>query len=520
MVQQLPSESGNARTLKSRYTRLSSRKAEVMRRGRAASLVTIPAILPPEGHNENNELPTPHQGDGARAVNTLSAKMLLALFPPNTAFFKLSPDEELGLSDKEAADVEAGLADVEQRTLKRLEKTKLRAAITTLIKHLLVTGNGTLHVMKDGAVRFFGLNHYVCNRDPAGTVVELILKESVAASSLSAETLLASYTEAEVAEMQENPDKNVDIYTSMKLEDNRYRVYQELNGFRVAGSDGAYRKGAPPFIVQRWTEIPDEDYGRGMVDEYLGDFQALDKLSRDLLKASAAAAKIVWTVSPNSTIRPKDLEVAESGAVLQGDNADVGTVGLDKFADFRITLERLRNLEEKLSKAFLMHTSVQREAERVTAEEIRFLAQELEDALGGVYSVLAQELQAPLVRRYLDIMQKGGELPSFSEEDVSIQVTTGLEALGRGHSLNKLLSLVNQAKDVLGPDVVARRLNQDVFFKQLETGYGLAIPDLFLSEEEVQQNGLQEQVRTALEASAPNVLKNLTQPSPTPQPQE
>ncbi|WP_416142518.1 portal protein [Escherichia coli] len=44
------------------------------------------------------------------------------------------------------------------------------------------------------------------------------------------------------------------------------------------------------------------------------------------------------------------------------------------------------------------NSAVQRTGERVTAEEIRYVASELEDTLGGVYSILSQELQLPLVR--------------------------------------------------------------------------------------------------------------------------
>lgn len=47
----------------------------------------------------------------------------------------------------------------------------------------------------------------------------------------------------------------------------------------------------------------------------------------------------------------------------------------------------------------LLNSAVQRNGERVTAEEIRYVAGELEDTLGGVYSLLSQELQLSLIRR-------------------------------------------------------------------------------------------------------------------------
>ena len=47
-----------------------------------------------------------------------------------------------------------------------------------------------------------------------------------------------------------------------------------------------------------------------------------------------------------------------------------------------------------------------RSAERVTAEEVRYMAQELETALGGVYSILSQEFQYPFVNLLLGRMEQ------------------------------------------------------------------------------------------------------------------
>ena len=43
------------------------------------------------------------------------------------------------------------------------------------------------------------------------------------------------------------------------------------------------------------------------------------------------------------------------------------------------------------------------------------MAQELEASIGGVYSILTQELQLPLVRRLMYILQKQGKLPQFPD---------------------------------------------------------------------------------------------------------
>ncbi|MBL1329612.1 hypothetical protein JL926_19595, partial [Acinetobacter baumannii] len=50
----------------------------------------------------------------------------------------------------------------------------------------------------------------------------------------------------------------------------------------------------------------------------------------------------------------------------------------------------------RIGKGFLLSSSIVRDAERVTAEEIRMQANELETSLGGVYSRLAVDFQKPM----------------------------------------------------------------------------------------------------------------------------
>lgn len=74
-----------------------------------------------------------------------------------------------------------------------------------------------------------------------------------------------------------------------------------------------------------------------------------------------------------------------------------------RYADCKMTADAI---ESRLSYAFMLNSAVQRSGERVTAEEIRYVANELEDTLGGIYSILSQELQLPLANTLLNILSK------------------------------------------------------------------------------------------------------------------
>ena len=194
---------------------------------------------------------------------------------------------------------------------------------------------------------------------------------------------------------------------------------------------------------------------------------------------------MLFLVNPNGTTRQRVLAESANGAIVQGNADDVSVLQVQKFNDFRVAYDVIGMLKERLGFAFLMNTSVQRDAERVTAEEIRYMAQELEDVLGGVYSILSQEFQLPLVNRVMDKMQKKRKLPKIPKKLVKPTIVTGLEALGRGHDLNKLDMFVQGAVQLLGPEFPTY-VNMSDYLKRRATSIGIDTEELVRTEEEIQ----------------------------------
>ena len=125
-----------------------------------------------------------------------------------------------------------------------------------------------------------------------------------------------------------------------------------------------------------------------------------------------------------------------------------------------------------------------RDAERVTAEEIRMLSAMLENALGGVYSVLSNELQLPLVNRLMARMTKAKRLPNFPKGVVKPSIVTGLEALGRGHDLTKYGQLLQMVSQI--PEAMAM-VNVGDLVKRVGTSLGLDMDGLIKSQEQIQE---------------------------------
>jgi hypothetical protein len=335
-------------------------------------------------------------------------------------------------------------------------------------------------------MRVFKLDRYVVKRDPMGNVTHIAIKETVAPMMLPESVREEVY--------RQEKENSCDLYTAVVREDDHFNVYQDVKGMLIEESVGKYPIEKSPWLPLRYTQIDGEDYGRGFVEEYLGDLKSLEALTKAIVEGSAAAAKVLFMVNPNGTTRSRTLAEAPNGAIVQGSEADVSVLQLNKFNDFRTAQATMAGITDRLSQAFLLTSGVVRDAERVTAEEIRMLSQELEAALGGLYSLLSQELQLPIVSRLMDKMSKSKRLPKIPKDIVKPTIVTGVEALGRGNDLNRLDMFLAGANQVVGPQAVTQYLNVSDYFKRRATALGIETEGLIKTEEEIQQAMQQQQM--------------------------
>ena len=122
------------------------------------------------------------------------------------------------------------------------------------------------------------------------------------------------------------------------------------------------------------------------------------------------------------------------------------------------------------------------------------MAQELESALGGVYSVLSQEFQLPLVNLLLQRLVKAKKMPKFPKDTVQPQIVTGVEALGRGQDLNKLSQFL-QYLGPLGPEAIMQNLNLDDYIDRLGASLGIDTGGLIKTPEQKQMEAQQAQAQ-------------------------
>lgn len=505
-----------SKTASALYSELESSREIYLQRARESSKLTIPTLVPPESSGSHTEFETPFQGIGARGVNNISAKLLLTLFPPNASFFRLMIDpyklKKLGGDENIKTEMEKALAEIESAVTKEIETSALRVPIFEALKHLIVSGNALVYFPDDGGVRVFKLPHYVVKRDPFGNVLHIVTKECVSPSALPDEAKPLLNKEDLDSEYNEeySHDKSVDIYTCLHRRENKWEVYQELNKQIIPDSEGTYPLDKCPFIPLRFSRVDGEDYGRGLVEEYLGDLKSLEALTQAIVEGSACASKVLFLVNPNGTTKIKSLAEAKNGQFISGNVVDVNALQLQKYGDFRVAKEVMIEIQTRLSFAFLLNTAIQRDAERVTAQEIRFMAQELETALGGAYSILSQEFQLPMVSRLMARMSKAGRLPKLPKNDlIRPLIVTGVEALGRGNDLTKLDLFLSGLAQIFGPEALAQFVNVENYLKRRATALNIDTEGLVKTAEEMAQMRQQRQQMEMMNKLGPSAIKGI-----------
>ena len=298
------------------------------------------------------------------------------------------------------------------------------------------------------------------------------------------------------------------VYTWAKLKDGQWRWRQEVDGEILEETQGKSPKTTSPWLPLRFNVVDGEDYGRGRIEEYLGDLKSLEGLMQAMVEGSAAAAKVVFLVSPSATVKPSTLAKAGNGAILQGRADDVTVVQAQKSADFSTAMNMVTQLTQRLSEAFLILTV--RESERTTAEEVRATQQELNEQLGGIYGNLTTELLRPYLQRKLFVLQRSGVLPKLPKGIVFPTVIAGIEGIGRGQDRESLMMFLQTVSQALGPEAMMKFVNPEEAIKRLAAAQGIDTIQLVKTAEERQQEEQQTQqqmARTSLVNQAGQLAK-------------
>ena len=161
------------------YGKLETARRPFMDRARDCSLLTIPSVMPEEGHSGSDQLPQPYNSTGSRGCTHLASRILMTLLPPGGRFFRLQYDhmelaKATGMDDL-LGEMDAALALIEETVHKEVDASNARIQLFQVLRHLIVTGNSCLYLDDQGHMRVHHLNSYVVERGGDGSLLTLVV---------------------------------------------------------------------------------------------------------------------------------------------------------------------------------------------------------------------------------------------------------------------------------------------------------------------------------------------------------
>lgn len=435
------------------------------------SALTLPYVMMEDGASSSTKYRDKiSQAFCGRLVNTLKAKMGMSLLPPSTSSFRLEPDKD-ALNALIGGDPDAKAVIYEQLSSqvnainKEIEAQQIRDTIFDMLTQLIVVGSVIMEKKEGKGILLHTLRNFTVDLDSRGEpramcVVETLkdLPEGITPPNVQDEYKL--YTLVERDPVLEN-----------------WRMTQAIEDV-IVGEERTFKDSDLPFQYVGWTWTDGDKYHRPYAEDYLPDMVQYNQLSDLITKGSIVAAKVILFVDEKGNrTRKADVARSKNGDVVNGRADDVTALQLQKNFDFQVPMERLADIGRNLSSAFLMNESVTRDAERVTAQEIRFMAQELEtSSLSGVYSKLAKKVSKRIVEW---IMAELG----IKFKGISVNIITGLDALGRSQEAQKLDSLVQR----LAAMNMMHWLNEDELVARYASLEGVDMTDLVKTPNEVNE---------------------------------
>lgn len=477
---------------------LTTNRGTMLNRKQQLAEMTIPSTLPDTNYDANTDALTNGSSSlGAQGATNIINKLMLAMFAPGVSFLRLEMQsaekvkfmESLQLSDDSLlTDV---LAGGEREAMRTLEQSGSRPHIYEGLAHLVVVGDVLMDLSDTAVVSFLSLRDYAVKRNRKGKVLRLVFCEKTEVADLED----SAQREYRAAMPECRFDDKVTVYTVVKWASGMYRSTVYVEDVQLSAKHGGrWTEDNMPYRALTWRLPVGQDYGVSLAEDYANDLVIHDSVSESMADGAVLASQFRWACNPGGTTDPSEVEAGRNGSVVPANKGDLALI----FANIGQQLATVQGVEEtyarRLGRGFLMNTAVTRNAERVTQEEMRIQANELEGSLGGVYSRLAIDMQGPIARwslRRAKINIKGSKIDPI--------IITGLDALSRSADLERLMGFLSDVT-ALGqlPPEIRMRLNEGTIMSDMAAGRGVERGKYLASDEEVQRR-MQEQADQQME---------------------
>lgn len=431
-------------TIEERYRVYDSAREKVIDRARDHASYTLPRLLE-DGYGtqipglEDHDIVELFWHKPGQNATMLANKLTNAIFPANGApFFEFEASRELRalygaeqISDIEWEELDRLRVNFENDLHSDLQSSNFRSQLFMSILKVIVMPNDLMYMDDEVEFRSYRIDQFVIRRNIKGKIVEYITCDWVEADLLD-EKLSSIPNKGST----NSYDRYEPLYTQIKW-NNKKNVWEVKREFRETIYDrGEYKENESPYFCIQWNLSTGEDYGTSLTEQVFGLIRSGEATAKALVEGLMAGSQGYMGVSPTGVTDIESLVDRANWSWVSAREEDVFAIQPNTSSSVVTANEALRIMEEDLDEAFMTNASARLTGERVTAYQVDSLKSEQDEALGGMLTHMAQQVQRPVIQRLIAIRAKNKKIPEafkklLDEKAFTLKIKTGLDALGR-----------------------------------------------------------------------------------------
>jgi hypothetical protein len=401
------------------------------------------------------------------AMNKFASNLQSSLVPPMRTWSILTPGIQINKDDKL---IKESIEKITEVVFSQIQNSNFDVQIAESFLDLAV-GTGALLVQRGDSIyrplifNSVPLSEVILEQGANGSVGAKFRKYKIPAGVIE-ETWPDADIPKELADIiKDNPEKEVNIIegtyadkievynttTNKKEQRDGYKYCIVVNNvYKIVERD----EKTDPWVVFRWSVMPGETYGRGVLLFSLPDIKSLNKTKQLTFQAASIGIFGMYTVQDDGVINIENIKFGPGMMLPVESNSQTRGKTIEPLiTNSRVDLSQIiiADLKQSIKDNMMVDPIGPIDLPVKTATEISIRQRDLAKRIGSAFGRLQFELISPLLTRVLDILDEWGliELGDFRVDGNTIAIRH-VSPLALAQSEEEYINLVRHAETLVG----------------------------------------------------------------------
>lgn len=418
-------------------------------------------------------------GTAVDGVEQLAASLLAELTPPWSKWFAIVPGQDIdpAIGDEAAASFQK----TTNRIQSHFDRSNFAVEMHQCLLDMVTLGTATLLFEEapagsQSAFRFTAIpaTEMLIDGNVNGQIDTQYRCTSVSLSEIAARFPEACDWASLIGDCANPASQRLDLIEAVRRMANGVDYVAYTPGLPgrderpVKLKEGVFE--TSPFITFRWMKGAGELYGRSPLMSALPDIKTANKVVELILKNASIAVTGIWLAEDDGVLNPANISLVP-GSIIPKASGSSGLTPLQSPGRLDVSQLVLEDLRSRIRQVLMTDRLGPISHNSMSATEVLERSAETSRLLGAIYGRLQTELLTPLIRRAIGIVNRRGEIPTFSI-DGSVADLQYLSPLARTQSRDEMRNIVlwldtlgkidNAGSDIVDKDATARWLARNL----------------------------------------------------------